>query len=146
MVLAREKTLSSWVDAVVEFDSEGLIEREGRGRKPKFPLEKEEDFKIELDNMQVPFKGEPITAKNIQPLLTDKFDCHDPDSGVYPLLDRLNIVWISGRLKDPKSSEEAIPAVTENFPDEVEKIKNKFRMTLSKSGGKMKAELASRQA
>ena len=48
MVLAKEKTLPSWVDAGVEFDSEGLIERENRGRKPRLLPEKEEDFKIEL--------------------------------------------------------------------------------------------------
>jgi len=31
--------------------------------------------------MQVSFKGGSITAKNIQPLLTDKFDYNDSDSG-----------------------------------------------------------------
>ena len=56
MVLAQEKTLPSWVDALVEFAYEGLIERGGRGRKPRLPPEKEEDFKIELDKMQVSFQ------------------------------------------------------------------------------------------
>ena len=51
MILIKEKTLPSWVDAGVEFDSEELLEREGRGRKPSFPPEKEENFKIELDHM-----------------------------------------------------------------------------------------------
>ena len=127
MVLAKEKTLPSWVDALVEFDYEGLIEREGRGRKPRLPPEKEEDFKIELDKMQVSFQGGRITAKNIKQLLTDKFDCNYSDSGVYSLLDRLNIVWISGRSKDPKSSEEAILAFKENFQDEVEKITKQIK-------------------
>ena len=123
MVLAQEKTLPSWVDALVEFDDEGFIEREGRGRKPRFPPEKEEDFKIELDKMQVSFQGGRITAQNIKPLLTDKFDCNYSASGVYSLLDRLNIVRISGRSKHPKSSEESILAFKDNFPDEVEKKK-----------------------
>ena len=127
MVLAQEKTLPSWVDALVEFDDEGLIEREGRGRKPRFPPEKEEDFKIELDKMQVSFQGGRITAQNIKPLLTDKFDCNYSASGVYSLLDRLNIVWISGRSKHPKSSEEAILAFKDNFPDEVEKITKQIK-------------------
>ena len=51
MILIKEKTLPSWVDAGVAFDSEELLEREGRGRKPSFPPEKEENFKIELDHM-----------------------------------------------------------------------------------------------
>ena len=67
---------------VLNLTLKDFIKRESRGRKPKFPPEKEEDFKIELDNMQVSFKGGPITAKNIQPLLTDKFDYNDSDSGL----------------------------------------------------------------
>ena len=55
MLLAQEKTLPSWVDALVEFDDEGLIEREGRGRKPRCPPDKEQYFKIELDKIQVSF-------------------------------------------------------------------------------------------
>ncbi|MDP6598295.1 MAG: hypothetical protein QGI86_20840 [Candidatus Poribacteria bacterium] len=51
MILVKEKTLPSWVDAGVEFDSEELLEREDRGRKPSFPPEKEENFKIELYHM-----------------------------------------------------------------------------------------------
>jgi transposase len=34
VVLATEKTVSSWIKDYIEFDYEGLIEREGRGRKP----------------------------------------------------------------------------------------------------------------
>jgi len=51
MILVKEKTLPSWVDAGVEFDSEELLEREDRGRKPSFSPEKEENFKIELYHM-----------------------------------------------------------------------------------------------
>ena len=127
MVLAKEKTLPSWVDAFVEFDYKGLIEREGRVRKPRLPPEKEEDFKIELDKMQVSIQGGRIIAKNIKQLLTDKFDCNYSDSGVYSLLDRLNIDCISGRSKHPKSSEEAILAFKDNFPDEVEKITKQIK-------------------
>ena len=77
--------------------------------------------------MQVSFQGGRITAKNIKPLLTDKFDCNYSASGVYSRLDRLNMVWISGRSKDPKSSEEATLAFKENFPDEVEKITKQIK-------------------
>ena len=125
MVLAKEKTLPSWIDALVEFDYEGLIEREGRGRKPRLPPEKEEDFKIELDKMQVSFQGGRITAKNIKQLLINSIVIIQIVD--YRLLDLLYIVWISGRSKDPKSSEEAILAFKENFPDEVEKITKQIK-------------------
>ena len=66
MVLAKEKTLPSWAGALVEFDDEGLKEREGRGRKPRLPPEKQEDFKIELDKMKISFQGGRITATDRQ--------------------------------------------------------------------------------
>ena len=76
--------------------------------------------------MQVSFQGGRITAKNIKQLLTDKFDGNYSDSGVYSLLDRLNIVWISGRSKHPRSSEEAI-LTFKDPPAEVEKIKKQIK-------------------
>ena len=45
-----------------------------------------------------------------------------PFLGVYALLDRLNIVWISGRSKHPKCSDEVISQFKELFPDELKKI------------------------
>jgi hypothetical protein len=42
------------------------------------------------------------------------------------LLDRLNIVWISGRSKYPKNSQEKIDQFKELFPEEILKIKDEL--------------------
>jgi transposase len=118
-----KKTIKSWLDSFVFFDYEGLIEREGRGRKPRLPPEKEEAFKDSLDKMQENRGGGRVTAYDIQDLLAKEFDCCYSLSGVYALLDRLNIVWISGRSKHPKHSQEAIDQFKELFPEELKKIK-----------------------
>lgn len=88
--------------------------------------EEEELFIILLDDMQENRKGGRITVFDIQNLLSDQFDCCYSISGVYALLDRLNIVWISGRSKHPKHSQEAIDQFKERFPEEVERIKGKI--------------------
>jgi hypothetical protein len=56
MVLTREKTLPSWVDAGVDFDSEGLIKREGRGRKSRFPLRRRKTSRLNLITCKFPSK------------------------------------------------------------------------------------------
>lgn len=126
MLISDERSVRSWIRAFIEFDYEGLIEKEGRGRKPRLPPEEEESFKYAIDALQGSKNGGRITAYDIQELLIARFDCNYSISGVYCLLDRLNIVWISGRSKHPKHSQEAIDAFKDNFPDELKKISDEY--------------------
>jgi transposase len=126
IILYDEKAIRRWVRAFVKHDYEGLIEKEGRGQKPRLPKDKEEDFIIAIDKIQEERNGGRITVEDIQKLLIEKFDCNYSRQGVYTLLDRLNIVWISGRSKHPKHSSEVIENFKETFPEEVEKIKDKI--------------------
>ncbi|MBM2820218.1 MAG: hypothetical protein HW410_1901 [Nitrosarchaeum sp.] len=126
IVLYDEKSVREWVYAFEAFNYEGLIEKEGRGQKPRLMPDKEESFKKAIDDLHESRNGGRIIAVDIQKLLLDEFDCNYSLSGVYTLLDRINIVWISGRSKHPKHSQDAIDAFKETFPEEVEKIKDKI--------------------
>lgn len=126
IILYDESAIRRWVRAFVDYDYEGLIDREGRGLKPRLPCEQEELFKVELDILHDEKNGGRVTVDDIQNMLQKKFDCNYSRSGVYTLLDRLNIVWITGRSKHPKSSQEAIENFKETFPEEVDKIKDKI--------------------
>lgn len=126
VVLYDEKAIRRWIRAFVEFDYEGLIEKEGRGQKPRLPKEREEEFKDSIDLLHEERNGGRVTVEDIQLLLEKKYDCNYSRSGVYTLLDRLNIVWISGRSKHPKHSQEVIDNFKEIFPEEVAKIKDKI--------------------
>ena len=126
ITLYGSKSIKSWWKDFVAFDYEGLIEREGRGRKPRLPKKEEENFKARLDEIQDKKGGGRMTAREVKNLLTDEFDCNYSRSGTYALLDRLNIVWISGRSIHPKSSPEAIEQFKQLFPEEVKKIKDKL--------------------
>ena len=96
IVLVNEPTVRSGLKSLVEFDYEGLMLCEGRGRKLRRPPIEEENFKAEIDRQHDEKNGGRIVAEDIQNLLFSKFDCNDSISGVYTLLDRLNIVWIGG--------------------------------------------------
>ncbi len=121
-VLYDVQAIRTWVRRFVEFDYEGLIEKSGRGRRPRLPCHTEEDFKAAIDKLHEEKNGGRVTVADIQHLLSTEFDCNYSRSGVYTLLDRLNVVWISGRSKHPKHSEEVIEAFKETFPEEKERI------------------------
>lgn len=126
IIIYDEKAIRRWIRSFVDFDYEGLIEREGRGNKPRLPCDQEELFKIELDILHDEKNGGRVTVDDIQLMLVNKFDCNYSRSGVYTLLDRLNVVWITGRSKHPKSSQEVIDNFKETFPEEVDKIKEEL--------------------
>ncbi len=124
--LYTRKSVRHWLCMFVLFDYEGLIDKDGRGRKPRLCKIYEDFFRQRLDEIQEAKKGGRITVYDIQQLLSDEFNCCYSRSGVYVLLDRLNIVWISARSKHPKHSEEAIERFKEEFPEEVTQIKDKI--------------------
>ncbi len=126
IVLAEHKTIRTWLILFVVFNYEGLIEKTGRGKRPRLLSHLEEKFKEELDHLHDSKNGGRITAFDIQGLLLKKFNCSYSLSGVYALLDRLNIVWISGRSKHPKISQDVIDQFKEFFPEEIEKIQKQL--------------------
>jgi transposase len=126
-ILYDEKAVREWLRRFVDFDYEGLIERNGRGQKPRLPKEREEEFKDELDKLHEEKNGGRVMVEDIRKLLLEKFDCNYSRRGVYTLLDRLNIVWITGRSKHPKHSEEAIENFKSTFPEEVKAIEGKIK-------------------
>ena len=103
-----------------------MIEKEGRGQKPRLPKEKEDEFKLALDELHESKNGVRVSVEDIQSLLADKFDCNYSRSGVYTLLDRINIVWTSVRSKHPKHSADTINQFKETFPEELEKLKEEL--------------------
>lgn len=127
IILYDEKAIRRWIRRFTQFDYEGLIEKKGRGSKPRLPKDKEDDFKDALDLLYESNKGGRIDIEDIQSLLVDKFDCNYSRSGVYTLLDRINIVWITGRSKHPKHSDDMIEKFKEDFPQEVSRISEKIK-------------------
>ena len=126
IVLYDEKAVRRWIRNFVAYDYEGLIDKEGRGQKPRLPKDQEEEFKDELDKLYESKNGGRVKVDDIQELLAEKFDCNYSRSGIYTLLDRINIAWISGRSKHPLHSQEVINNFKETFPEELERLKREL--------------------
>jgi transposase len=123
IVLADAKTVLRWIQRFVDYDYEGLLEEEGRGRKPRLPPDQEERFKRALDEEQDRREGGSLDAQDIQKILLEQFDCTYSISGVYALLDRIGVVWITARSKHPKTDLEAIQAFKDAFPQQLAEIR-----------------------
>ena len=52
IVLAEHKAIRTWINLFVIFDYEDLIEKLGRGKRPRLLSHLEEQFKEELDQLQ----------------------------------------------------------------------------------------------
>lgn len=100
-------TLREWLLRFIEGGVEGLQNKSGRGRKRKLPIEREEEFKQELENLQKNREGGRIRGQDIQVLLKEKFCVDHALPSVYHVLERCGFSWISARSKHPKSDPEA---------------------------------------
>lgn len=76
------------------------------GRNSKLAKDDEDRFKKCIVDSQEKRKGGRLTAKDIQQIAANKFNAHYTENGIYELLKRLNMSWISARSKHPKGDEE----------------------------------------
>lgn len=118
----RRQTISDWCSWFEEYGLEGLYDEQRSGRKPILPREKEEGFLKALCDLQSNRTGGRITAADIQNLLKEKFKSKYSVDGVYDLLDRLNIVWITGRSIHPKADKEK----QEEFKKKLSRVNKKM--------------------
>lgn len=100
------QTVKEWGERFIENGLAGLQDSPGRGRKPLFPVEQRNELAAEIELLQQEKKGGRITGKDIQMHLKTKHGVEYGLGGTYNLLDKCNIVWISGRSIHPKSDQE----------------------------------------
>jgi len=104
-------TLRIWLTRFLAEGIEGLWDREGRGRKRKLSIEREEEFRQEVEELQKNRQGGRVRGQDVQVLLKEKFCIDHALPSVYHVLDRCGLSWISSRSKHPKSD----PIAQEEF-------------------------------
>jgi transposase len=104
-------TLRRWVLRFIAQGVQGLKERPGKGRKKKLSLEQEEEFRQQVEQLQILRKGGRVRGQDIQVLLKEKFCVDHALPSVYHVLERCGLSWISARSKHPKSD----PLIQEDF-------------------------------
>jgi len=100
-------TIHTWLRRLEAEGIDGLQEKEGRGAKQKLSSDQHEAFKKAVLELQHNREGGRIRGEDVLKLMEEKFNVDCSIDTVYRTLSRVNLVWISGRSKHPKSDPEA---------------------------------------
>lgn len=106
MVKVTVRTIQQWVDNFRKNGIDGLREQPGRGAKPYLPPEDYESFREMVNTLQRNREGGRIRGQDIADELEKKYGKRPPKSVLYRALHNAGLVWITGRSKHPKSSQE----------------------------------------
>jgi len=107
MLKIHRMTITDWIKKFNNEGLEGLKEKGGRGNKPKLPYSEEGAFRKAVLDLQDKKKGGRIKGTDILKLMEEKFSVRCSLKSVYNALRRIDLVWISGRSKHPKSDPKA---------------------------------------
>ena len=100
-------TILDWINNFSKNGINGLLSiRRGRGRKSKLPSELEDDFKKNIIILQEDRSGGRITGYDIMDMVKEKYKVKYKISGIYNLLSRLNMSWVSARSIHPELNQE----------------------------------------
>jgi transposase len=107
MLLVSRQTVMEWVKRFEENKEEGLADLPGRGRKARVPVASQEAFQAAVEALQEERGGGRVKGGDILKMAKEKFGAEYTLSGLYKLLSRMKIVWITGRSIHPKGDEAA---------------------------------------
>jgi len=97
----HETSVKTWVMIVVKEGLIGLKLKPGRGRKSKLKKDKIVEFKAAISELQKNRPGGRINVADITKMANDKFGTTYKVKGMYALLHKIDMVWISARSKHP---------------------------------------------
>ena len=106
LMLVSELTVKEWVKKYKQGGVDKLRNQPGRGRKGRLKIS-DEAFRESILQLQQERAGGRVKAKEILHMLKEKFQVIYSLSGLYKVLERRRIVWITGRSIHPKADVEA---------------------------------------
>jgi len=96
-------TVQRWVNRFREEGPEGLKEKQGTGRKPILPRDKEEELKMLIIKEQKNMAGGRLILEDIRTLVEKHFKVKYSIPGLCHMLHRIGLVWISSRSQHSNS-------------------------------------------
>jgi transposase len=115
MLKVHEKTVLTWLRRFRAGGVVGLAEQPGRGAKRRLGAEQEVELKALIDHTQAQRSGGSLTGEEIRGLVAEHFGVTYSLNGLYNLLHRAGLSWISARSKHPQRSPEAQAGFKKTF-------------------------------
>lgn len=122
MLKVSREAVRDWVKRFSQEGTAGLFEKPGRGAKPKLSPEDEPAFEQALEQLHAQRSGGRVTGEDIRQMLAERFHAEYTLGGVYKLLKRLDLVWITARSIHPETDPEAQEAFKKGFPEKVKAV------------------------
>jgi transposase len=107
MLKVHEKTVLTWLRRFRTGGIAGLAEQPGRGAKRRLGVEQEPELKALIERAQAQRSGGSLTGEEIRGLVAEHFGVSYSLNGLYNLLHRAGLSWISARSKHPQRDPEA---------------------------------------
>ena len=124
LILYSRKTIMQWVRRFEEGGLDSLLSiKAGRGRKARVSSDLSEEFSEAVISLQKNRNGGRIIGQDIVNLVQEKYDVQYSVSGIYKVLSRMGVSWVSGRSIHPKSN----LAAQEAFKKTLNKLKQTFK-------------------
>ncbi len=116
MLKVHEKTVLRWLRRFRASGIAGLAEQPGRGAKRRLGVEQEPELKALIDRAQAQRSGGSLTGEEIRSLVAEQFGVTYSLNGLYNLLHRAGLSWISARSKHPRRDPDAQAAFKKTSP------------------------------
>ena len=109
-------TIGEWLKMYNEGGIDKMLSiRKGRGRKARIKNDKKAEFSEYVVQLQQAREGGRIIGEDIANMILEKYNEPYSVSGVYKLLKRMNMSWVSARSVHTKSDPEVQEAFKKTF-------------------------------
>lgn len=107
MLKVHEKTVLKWIRRYRARGVEGMAEQPGRGAKRRLKAAQEPALKALLAEAQAARRGGRLRGEEIRALVAEHFAVEYSLSGLYVVLHRAGLSWISARSQHPQRDPQA---------------------------------------
>lgn len=117
LLKVRKQSVYNWIHRFHAAGIDGLRDQPGRGRKTRLPDAALQQLPDRIAALEEQRSGGRVTGENIRQMIEQAFSVTYSISGIYSLLKRRKLVWITGRSRHPKGDPKQQQAFKKTSPN-----------------------------
>ena len=106
LLMVRQGTVRDWIQSFSKYGLQGLYDSPKSGRRSKLSKEELDELPNAIEELQHKRKGGRIKGLDIIELIFNKYNVKYTLNGIYTLLHKIRMSWVSARSKHPHSKAE----------------------------------------